>query len=79
MSEGISSLQRSILDKYRTLADCLHELDDTILQLNKDKDTNPEQVLSLLREIEIKIALVSTLMKGSVYSLVLQRSMNQLE
>lgn len=77
MSDELSALQRLALDKYRALADYLHELDNTILHLTKDTDTNPERVLSQLREIEIKIALLSTLMKGSVYSLVLQRGKEQ--
>ncbi|AET38021.1 Dad3p Ecym_2275 [Eremothecium cymbalariae DBVPG len=76
MSEGLSALQRSVLDKYRSLAESLHDLDDTLVQLSRDKDTNPEQVLAQMREIEVKIALVGTLMKGSVYSLVLQRNMH---
>ncbi|AGO13135.1 AaceriAFL021Cp [[Ashbya] aceris (nom. inval.)] len=77
MSDALSTLQRSVLEKYRTLADCLHELNDTLVELNTESDTNPEQVLAQMREIEVKIALVGTLLKGSVYSLVLQRNMGK--
>ncbi|KAM3159722.1 DASH complex subunit DAD3 [Lachancea thermotolerans] len=72
--DELTPLQRSILSKYETLADSLHNLDETIKDLSKrDVPESPEEVLRQLREIEIKIALVGTLLKGSVYSLVLQR------
>lgn len=77
MSQEITPLQRSVLEKYRKLAETLRELNETLLELNNtNKDSKPEQILSELREIEVKISLVSTLMKGSVYQLVLQRHTN---
>ncbi|SCU96951.1 LAMI_0F08328g1_1 [Lachancea mirantina] len=73
--EELTPLQKSLLDKYATLSKSLHGLDDSIKMLREAKDSeSPEQVLRRLREIEVKIALVGTLFKGSVYSLVLQRN-----
>ncbi|SCU77965.1 LADA_0A03092g1_1 [Lachancea dasiensis] len=74
----LSPLQRSVLDKYETLSKSLHNLDETIKNLRENSSSeSPEQVLRQLREIEVKIALVGTLFKGSVYSLVLQRQVIQ--
>ncbi|SCU84004.1 LAME_0C07756g1_1 [Lachancea meyersii CBS 8951] len=74
----LTPLQRSVLSKYETLSKTLHNLDDTIKNLRDNGSSeSPEQVLRQLREIEVKIALVGTLFKGSVYSLVLQRKAAQ--
>ncbi|CEP64811.1 Dad3p LALA0_S13e03532g [Lachancea lanzarotensis] len=74
----LTPLQRSVLDRYETLSKSLHNLDDTIKNLRDNGSSeSPEQVLRQLREIEYKIALVGTLFKGSVYSLVLQRKAAQ--
>lgn len=75
--EELTPLQRSILDKYTVLSDSLHNLDETVKNLAQPgAQESPEEVLRQLREIEVKIALVGTLFKGSVYSLVLQRMEN---
>lgn len=74
MSQELTPLQRSVLDKYRNLVETLRELEQTLSELNNTtKDSKPEEILKEMREIEVKISLVSTLLKGSVYSLVLQR------
>ena len=75
MQEELSILQQNVLERYRKLAEVLHSLDDTFKQFN-DTDKEPvssEVVLQQMREIEVKIGLVGTLLKGSVYSLILQR------
>ncbi|SCU99496.1 LANO_0F02014g1_1 [Lachancea nothofagi CBS 11611] len=74
----LTPLQRNVLDKYETLSKSLHNLDTTIKELKENSSSeSPEQVLRQLREIEVKIALIGTLFKGSVYSLVLQRQAKQ--
>ncbi|CAG98272.1 Dad3 [Kluyveromyces lactis] len=77
MSSELTPLQRSVLDKYRFLAESLRELSETLSDLNNThEDSKPEAILQEMREIEVKISLVSTLLKGSVYSLVIQRRMD---
>ncbi|CCE89498.1 Dad3p TDEL_0A01660 [Torulaspora delbrueckii] len=75
MQEELSILQQNVLERYRKLAEVLHSLDDTFKQFNDtDKEhVSSEVVLQQMREIEVKIGLVGTLLKGSVYSLILQR------
>lgn len=73
----LSPLQLGVLDRYQHLARSLRSLDDTVKLLGQQSDCSPEQVLKRLREIEVKIALVGTLLKGAVYSLILQRSAQQ--
>lgn len=75
MQEELSLLQLNVLEKYKKLADVLHSLDDTFKHFINTKGDNAssEVVLQQIREIEIKIGLVGTLLKGSVYSLVLQK------
>ncbi|CAB4257222.1 similar to Saccharomyces cerevisiae YBR233W-A DAD3 Essential subunit of the Dam1 complex (aka DASH complex) [Maudiozyma barnettii] len=77
MEAQLTPLQQNVLDKYSTLATSLHSLDAAIQELNanqrnKDKtNASPEEVLAEMRELEVKLALVGTLLKGSVYSYVL--------
>lgn len=73
--EDLSLLQQNVLERYRKLAQVLHSLDETFKQFNSTSQDNlsSEAVLQQIREIEIKIAQVGTLLKGSVYSLILQR------
>ncbi|CCD26714.1 Dad3p NDAI_0I01450 [Naumovozyma dairenensis CBS 421] len=77
MSEEITPLQQNVLEKYRHLARSLQSLDNTIKDLNTTKrdsgNISPEQALEQMREIEVKLGLVGTLLKGSVYSLILQK------
>ncbi|CDO95809.1 unnamed protein product [Kluyveromyces dobzhanskii CBS 2104] len=79
MSSELSPLQRNVLDKYRFLAESLQQLETTLSDLNNThEDSKPEEILQEMREIEVKISLVSTLLKGSLYSLVIQRQMETL-
>ncbi|QLQ82084.1 hypothetical protein HG537_0G03390 [Torulaspora globosa] len=75
MREELSLLQQNVLERYQKLAQVLHSLDNTLKQFNDNGNENvsSEVVLQQIREIEVKIGLVGTLLKGSVYSLVLQR------
>ncbi|AQZ12849.1 DAD3 (YBR233W-A) [Zygosaccharomyces parabailii] len=75
MQEDLTPLQQNVLERYKRLADVLHSLDGTFKQFNTSHGGNAtaEGVLQQIREIEVKIGLVGTLLKGSVYSLVLQR------
>lgn len=74
MSSEMTPLQKSVLERYQSLAESLRELKETLSDLNNThENSKPEEILQEMREIEVKISLVSTLMKGAVYSLVLQR------
>lgn len=76
MEAQLTPLQQNVLDKYSGLAKALHTLDASIKELNNTKKTNketPEDVLSEIRELEVKLSLVGTLLKGSVYSYVQQQ------
>lgn len=77
MREELTLLQQNVLERYQKLADVLHSLDGTVKQFNDSSSENvnvsSEVVLQQIREIEVKIGLVGTLLKGSVYSMVLQR------
>ncbi|QLG71265.1 hypothetical protein HG535_0B03040 [Zygotorulaspora mrakii] len=73
--EDLSLLQQNVLEKYKKLAQVLHSLDETFKKFNSSdhSDVSPESILQQIRDIEIKIAQIGTLLKGSVYSLILQR------
>lgn len=79
MPEELTPLQQNVLDRYKRLARALHSLDETFKQFNAPSDDNvtAEGVLDQIRQIEVKIGLVGTLLKGSVYSLVLQRKQEE--
>jgi len=83
---NITALQETLLNKYRTLSADLHSLDETIKNIinNKHTDENgnvstctPQELLQLMRELEIKMGIAGTLVKGSVYSLILQRAQQE--
>ncbi|CCC69920.1 hypothetical protein NCAS_0D03390 [Naumovozyma castellii] len=77
MQRDLTPLQENVLEKYRILSQSLQSLDNTIRELNNTKEdrtnASPEAVLQEMRDIEIKLGLVGTLLKGSVYSLILQK------
>ncbi|EDO19447.1 hypothetical protein Kpol_1002p95 [Vanderwaltozyma polyspora DSM 70294] len=78
MHDELSPLQQTVLERYEKLASSLHSLDDTLKSINStDSEVSPEEVIRQLREIEIKIGLVGTLLKGSVYSFILQQKQEQ--
>lgn len=78
MEAELTELQRKVLERYSRLAALLHSLDDSIKQLNESKGQpssgiSSEQILKEMREIEVKIGLIGTLIKGSVFQYILQR------
>ncbi|CAI4276906.1 CPA_1a_G0004210.mRNA.1.CDS.1 [Saccharomyces cerevisiae] len=86
MEHNLSPLQQEVLDKYKQLSLGLKALDETIKELNysqhrqqhsQQETVSPDEILQEMRDIEVKIGLVGTLLKGSVYSLILQRKQEQ--
>ncbi|CAD6600338.1 HN1_G0016390.mRNA.1.CDS.1 [Saccharomyces cerevisiae] len=86
MEHNLSPLQQEVLDKYKQLSLDLKALDETIKELNysqhrqqhsQQEIVSPDEILQEMRDIEVKIGLVGTLLKGSVYSLILQRKQEQ--
>ncbi|CAI4277806.1 BDN_1c_G0004130.mRNA.1.CDS.1 [Saccharomyces cerevisiae] len=86
MEHNLSPLQQEVLDKYKQLSLDLKALDETIKELNysqhrqqhsQQETVSPDEILQGMRDIEVKIGLVGTLLKGSVYSLILQRKQEQ--
>ncbi|QHS71790.1 Dad3p [Saccharomyces paradoxus] len=86
MEHTLSPLQQEVLNKYKQLSLDLKALDETIKQLNhsqhrqqhtQQETVSPDEILQEMRDIEVKIGLVGTLLKGSVYSLILQRKQEQ--
>lgn len=75
MQEKLTPLQQSVLARYGELAEELRTLDGSIRSLNSHKTSaTPEAVLDEVRELEVKLALIGTLLKGSVYSYVRGRA-----
>ncbi|CAI5030896.1 CPS_HP_G0102230.mRNA.1.CDS.1 [Saccharomyces cerevisiae] len=79
-------MNQEVLDKYKQLSLDLKALDETIKELNysqhrqqhsQQETVSPDEILQEMRDIEVKIGLVGTLLKGSVYSLILQRKQEQ--
>ena len=86
MEHNLSPLQQEVLDKYKQLSLDLKALDETIKELNysqhrqqhsQQETVSPDEILQEMRDIEVKIGLVGTLLKGSVYSLILQTKQEQ--
>lgn len=86
MEHNLSPLQQEVLDKYKQLSLDLKALDETIKELkysqhrqqhSQQETVSPDEILQEMRDIEVKIGLVGTLLKGSVYSLILQRKQEQ--
>ena len=86
MEHNLSPLQQEVLDKYKQISLDLKALDETIKELNysqhrqqhsQQETVSPDEILQEMRDIEVKIGLVGTLLKGSVYSLILQRKQEQ--
>ncbi|KAF2719044.1 DASH complex, subunit Dad3, partial [Polychaeton citri CBS 116435] len=66
----LSPLEQDLLDEYAKLVGNLDDLSAILAELA----TNPSlEILDALRGLERKTATVFTLLKGSVYSIVLQQ------
>ncbi|RYP63573.1 hypothetical protein DL769_006928 [Monosporascus sp. CRB-8-3] len=69
-SPELSPLEQEVLEEYERLAENMKKL-ATILDAMADHPTT--EILDGLRELERKTSLVFTLLKASVYSIVLQQ------
>ncbi|MCJ1321609.1 hypothetical protein MMC15_006954 [Xylographa vitiligo] len=70
--DSLSPLEQEVLEEYALLLENLKKLSPLLESLS----ANPTaQVLDGLRMLERKTSLVSTLLKASVYSIVLQQEM----
>jgi len=70
----LSVLEQEIINEYQLLLDNLKQLSSTISAI---ADQPTAQTMDLLRSLERKTGLISTLMKTSVYSIILQQEMNE--
>ncbi|KAL2415511.1 hypothetical protein ABEF95_004766 [Exophiala dermatitidis] len=70
-STGVSPLEQEVLDEYERLANNMKELSSTLASLSSGPITL--EIAEGLRLLERKVASVYTLMKASVYSIVLQQ------
>jgi len=68
--ESITELEQEVLQEYATLLDNLNKLSALLSSLST---TPTAAILDSLRVLERKTSLVSTLLKASVYSIVLQQ------
>ncbi|KXJ96584.1 DASH complex subunit Dad3-domain-containing protein [Microdochium bolleyi] len=71
--EDLSPLEQEVLDEYERLADNMRKL-ASVLDAMADRPTS--EILDGLRELERKTSLVFTLLKASVYSIVLQQEID---
>ncbi|KAH0545555.1 hypothetical protein FGG08_000386 [Glutinoglossum americanum] len=74
--EMLSPLEQEILDEYARLLGNMNKLSTA---LNDLADSPTAEVLDSLRTLERKMGLVFTLLKASVYSIVLQTQIRQEE
>lgn len=70
-SPGVSPLEQEVLDEYTRLLNNMNELTKTLADLSSGPITL--EIAESLRLLERKVASVYTLMKASVYSIVLQQ------
>ncbi|KIW34005.1 uncharacterized protein PV07_00807 [Cladophialophora immunda] len=70
-SGGVSPLEQEVLDEYERLSRNMKELSSTLADLSSGPITL--EIAEGLRLLERKVASVYTLMKASVYSIVLQQ------
>ncbi|KIN01255.1 hypothetical protein OIDMADRAFT_54388 [Oidiodendron maius Zn] len=70
--EDLSPLEQDLLEEYERLAENMKKL-ASILDTMASKPTS--EILDGLRQLERKTSLVFTLLKASVYSIVLQQEM----
>ncbi|KAL4794471.1 hypothetical protein BDV19DRAFT_390072 [Aspergillus venezuelensis] len=68
----VSDLEQEVLDEYARLAGNVNKLSETLSSL---ADSPTTITLDGLRQLERKTATVCTLLKASVYSIILQQQM----
>jgi len=74
-SSGVSPLEQEVLDEYERLSKNMKELSSTLADLVGSPMTL--DIAEGLRLLERKVASVYTLMKASVYSIVLQQGQTE--
>ncbi|KAF2152335.1 DASH complex, subunit Dad3 [Myriangium duriaei CBS 260.36] len=68
--DALSPLEQEVLDEYAQLANNLGRLSNILAELSSRPSA---EILDALRGLERKTATVFTLLKASVYSIVLQQ------
>ncbi|KAL0634264.1 hypothetical protein Q9L58_006801 [Maublancomyces gigas] len=71
--QTLSPLEQEILDEYARLLENMNRLSNSIADI---AGTPTARILDSLRDLERKTGLVFTLLKASVYSMVLQQQMD---
>ncbi|KAK1987855.1 DASH complex subunit Dad3 [Colletotrichum cereale] len=69
----LTPLEAEVLEEYEKLADNMKKLASTLEDLSASPSS---EILDGLRELERKTSLVFTLLKASVYSIVLQQEID---
>ncbi|KAF4951731.1 hypothetical protein LB505_000627 [Fusarium chuoi] len=69
----LTPLEQEVLDEYERLADNMNKLATVLEHLASNPST---EILDGLRELERKTSLAFTLLKASVYSIVLQQEID---
>ncbi|CAJ0545499.1 uncharacterized protein FTOL_04771 [Fusarium torulosum] len=69
----LTPLEQEVLDEYERLADNMNKLATILDHLASNPST---EILDGLRELERKTSLAFTLLKASVYSIVLQQEID---
>ncbi|KAF5643881.1 DASH complex subunit Dad3-domain-containing protein [Fusarium sp. MPI-SDFR-AT-0072] len=69
----LTPLEQEVLDEYERLADNMSKLATVLEHLASNPST---EILDGLRELERKTSLAFTLLKASVYSIVLQQEID---
>ncbi|EXK49072.1 DASH complex subunit Dad3-domain-containing protein [Fusarium oxysporum f. sp. albedinis] len=72
-SPELTPLEQEVLDEYERLADNMNKLASVLEHLASNPST---EILDGLRELERKTSLAFTLLKASVYSIVLQQEID---
>ncbi|KAF2401331.1 hypothetical protein EJ06DRAFT_466836, partial [Trichodelitschia bisporula] len=76
VDETLTPLEQEVLDEYAHLLDNLNNLSGLLAELASNPST---EILDSLRGLERKTSLVFTLLKASVYSIVLQQQIGEEE
>ncbi|CAM1504133.1 Fc.00g017240.m01.CDS01 [Cosmosporella sp. VM-42] len=69
----LTPLEQEVLDEYERLAENMNKLATLLEHLASNPST---EILDGLRELECKTSLAFTLLKASVYSIVLQQEID---
>lgn len=70
-NEQLTSIEAELLDEYRDISNNLNKLSEAIARIN---DIPTPKVLASLQQLESKTSLVFTLLRASVYSVMVQQN-----